>query len=261
MNAKQIALIKKDVRSIVSNKQTLAVMLIVPLVLTIVMPSIYIIGAALEPESISEFQVLLDMLPATDSNSDNSQFLWLLLNKLMPIFFLIIPIMSSSVMAASSFVGEKEKHTLETLLYSPLSLRQLFHAKILAGFSVGMAVSCISFVAMMLVIELEASFMIGSFVTPDIGWLVIMLLIAPAISLAGIAITVRSSAKARTVEEAQQRAVFLVFPLLALIIGQFSGVLLIGPWLMLGLGVILAALDVLLMRKASASFTYENMLI
>lgn len=261
MNANQIALIKKDIRSIVSNKQTLAVMLIVPIVLTIVLPSIYIIGAALEPESISEFQVLLDMLPVTDGNSDNSQFLWLLLNKLMPIFFLIIPIMSSSVMAASSFVGEKEKHTLETLLYSPLSLKQLFHAKILAGFSVGMAVSYISFAAMMLLIELEAFFMIDSFVIPDIGWLVIMLLIAPAISLAGIAITVRSSAKARTVEEAQQRAVFLVFPLIALIIGQFSGILLIGPWLMLGLGVILAALDVLLMRKASASFTYENMLI
>ena len=47
----------------------------------------------------------------------------------------------SSVIAASSFAGEKEKHTLETLLYSPLSLRQLFQSKILAGFSVGMMVS------------------------------------------------------------------------------------------------------------------------
>lgn len=41
---------------------------------------------------------------------------------------LMIPVMASSVMAASSFVGEKEKHTLETLLYSPLSLKQLFQS-------------------------------------------------------------------------------------------------------------------------------------
>lgn len=83
MNVKQFALIKKDIRSITSNKQVLMVR-------------------------------------------------------------------ASSVMAASSFVGEKEKHTLETLLYSPLSLKQLFQSKILAGFLVGMMVSYISFAAMML---------------------------------------------------------------------------------------------------------------
>lgn len=66
---------------------------------------------------------------------------------------MIIPIMASSVMAASSFVGEKEKHTLETLLYSPLSLGRLFQSKILAGFSVGMMISYSSFAAMLLVME------------------------------------------------------------------------------------------------------------
>ena len=35
------------------------------------------------------------------------------------------------------------------------------------------------------------------------SWLAIMLLIAPAISLVAIAVTVRSSAKAQTIEEAQ----------------------------------------------------------
>ena len=74
--------------------------------------------------------------------------LGLVLNKIMPAFFLLIPVMASSVMAANSFVGEKEKHTLETLLYSPLSLKQLFQSQMLAGFSVGMLVSYISFAAM-----------------------------------------------------------------------------------------------------------------
>lgn len=117
---------------------------------------------------------------------------------------MIIPIMASSVMAASSFVGEKEKHTLETLLYSPLSLGQLFQSKILAGFSVGMMISFSSFAAMLLVMELESFFLTGNLLLPAASWLVIMLLIAPAISLIAIAVTVRSSAKAQTIEEAQQ---------------------------------------------------------
>ena len=235
-------------------------MLVVPIVLAIVLPSIFVIAVVLAPEKISDFQVLLDMLPITAGTNEQQLVLGLLLNKIMPVFFLMIPIMASSVMAASSFVGEKEKRTLETFLYSPLSLKRLFQAKILAGFVVGMAVSYIAFVAMILVIEGEMLILTGGSVLPDGSWLIIMLLIAPAISLAGIAITVRGSAKAQTFEEAQQSAVFLIFPLLALIIGQFGGILLINSWLLLGLGIVLVVLDVLLMRGAAGRFTYENLL-
>lgn len=95
---------------------------------------------------------------------------------------------------------------------------------------------------------------------PDISWLIVMLLIAPAISLVAIALTVRGSAKAQTVEEAQQRAVFLIFPILALIIGQFTGVILVNSWLLLVVGIVLALLAFLLMRGAAGKFTYEKLL-
>ena len=71
-----------------------------------------------------------------------------------------------------------------------------------------------------------------------------MLFIAPAISLVAIAVTVRGSAKAQTIEEAQQRAVFLIFPIIALVIGQFTGVILVNSWLLLGLGIVFASLAV-----------------
>ena len=237
------------------------VMLMVPLALTIVLPSIIVFVTVLVPESTSDFERLLAMLPEAAGEYDHKQMiLGLVLNKIMPAFFLLIPVMASSVMAASSFVGEKEKHTLETLLYSPLSLKQLFQSKILAGFSVGMMVSYISFVAMMLVLETEMYILTGNMLLPDISWLIILLFIAPAVSLVAIAVTVRGSAKAQTIEEAQQRAVFLIFPILALVIEQFTGVILVNPGLLLGLGIILAVIDVLLMKGAAGKFTYEKLL-
>lgn len=261
MNAQQFALIKKDIRSIISNKQVLMVMLMVPLALSIVLPSIIVFVTVLVPNSVSDFQKLLEMLPVPAGEYNQEQMvLGLVLNKIMPAFFLIIPVMASSVMAASSFVGEKEKHTLETLLYSPLSIKQLFQSKILAGFSVGMMVSYISFAVMMLVLEIEMLFLTGNVLMPDISWIIIMLFIAPAVSIVAIAVTVRGSAKAQTMEEAQQRAVFLIFPILALVIGQFTGVIMVNSGLLLGLGIILAVLDVLLMRGASRRFTYEKLL-
>lgn len=259
MNAKQLVLIKKDIRSITANKRLLTAMLVVPIAMTIVLPSVFVFGIVLSPETISDFQVLLDMLPDTAEGNEQQLILGLLLNKIMPIFFLMIPIMSSSVMAAGSFVGEKEKHTLETLLYSPLSLKQLFQAKILAGLFVGMAISYISFAVMLLVVEAEVILLTGGGILPDANWLIVMLLLAPSISLAGIAITVRGSAKAQSIEEAQQRAVFLVFPILALIIGQFGGILLINAWLLLVFGIALVIADVLLMRGVASKFTYENL--
>ncbi len=261
MNVRQLAVTKKDIRSVTLNKQVFAVLLIVPLALTIVLPSIFVLVTAFAPDAASDFQKILDMLPADNgARSQQQRIFGLILNNIMPVFFLMIPIMASSVMAASSFVCEKEKHTLETLLYSPLSLKQMFQAKILAGFSVGMMVSYISFAAMMLVLELEVFLLTGKAILPYSSWLAIMLLIAPAISIIAIAVTVRSSAKAQTIEEAQQRAVFLVFPILALLIGQFTGILLISAGLLWGVGAVLAALDVLLMRGAAGSFTYEKLL-
>ena len=261
MNVRQLAVTKKDIRGVTLNKQVFAVLLIVPLALVIVLPSIFVLVTAFAPDAASDFQKILDMLPADNgARSQQQRIFGLILNNIMPVFFLMIPIMASSVMAASSFVGEKEKHTLETLLYSPLSLKQMFQAKILAGFSVGMMVSYISFAAMMLVLELEVFLLTGEAILPSSSWLAIMLLIAPAISLIAIAVTVRSSAKAQTIEEAQQRAVFLVFPILALLIGQFTGILLISAGLLWGVGAVLAALDVLLMRGAAGSFTYEKLL-
>ena len=261
MNVRQLAVMTKDIRGVTLNKQVFAVLLIVPLALVIVLPSIFVLVTAFAPDAASDFQKILDMLPADNgAHSQQQRIFGLILNNIMPVFFLMIPIMASSVMAASSFVGEKEKHTLETLLYSPLSLKQMFQAKILAGFSVGMMVSYISFAAMMLVLELEVFLLTGEAILPSSSWLAIMLLIAPAISLIAIAVTVRSSAKAQTIEEAQQRAVFLVFPILALLIGQFTGILLISAGLLWGVGAVLAALDVLLMRGAAGSFTYEKLL-
>ena len=137
-------------------------------------------------------------------------------------------------MAASSFVGEKERHTLETLLYCPMTLRQIFRAKVLAAFLLSMAVSLASFLVMCLVLEIEALALLGTLLLPGVNWLMMLFLLAPAVSMVAVTLIVRGSAKAKSVEESQQRAVFLVIPVVLLIVGQFTGVMLLSPWILLG---------------------------
>lgn len=261
INSMQIALIKKDLRSIVFNKRLFSVLLIVPLVLTIVIPSIFILAVHFAPDDLNDFQKMMDLLPISQRSDDMIQTLTnLIINNVMPIFFMIIPIMAASVMAASSFIGEKEKRTLETLLYCPLSLRQIFLSKILASFLLSMIVTFISFFAMLIVVEIELLLTSGNMLLPGFSWIVTMLLVSPAISLMAITLIVSGSAKAQTMEESQQRAVFLIMPILLMILGQFTGIVLINAWFLLVVGVIFAVLAILFTKSTINKFNYEKLL-
>lgn len=260
MNQAMAAIIKKDFRGIVSNRRFFTELLIVPFILTIVLPAISMAAIHFAPDDPDVLK-LLEMLPeGIGGNSLEMTVAGLIFNYILPVFFLMIPIMTASIMAASSFVGEKEKHTLETLLYCPLSVKQIFQAKVLASFLLSMMVSLISFAAMVIVLELEVFFLMGNLLAPAVNWLVILLLLSPAVSLIAVTLIVRGSARARSVEESQQSAVFLIIPLILLAVGQFTGIMLLSVWILLGLSVLCALFAWILLQKAVGRFTYEILL-
>ena len=261
LNSMQMALIKKDIRGVTANRNMFMALLVVPLIMAVVLPSVFMLMIAFTPLDSPDFQELLVILPESMLGADlRGSLIRLILNNIVPVFFLMIPIMAASVMAGSSFVGEKEKRTLETLLYCPLSLRQIFNAKILASFLLSQFVALASFAAMMLVVQTELWFITGSLMLPGLNWPILLLIVSPSLSVISITLIVRGSAKAKTVEESQQRSVFLVMPILLLAIGQFTGIMLLGEWLLLGIGVLCAALGLILLRSSSARFHYEQLL-
>lgn len=261
INTMQMALIKKDIRAVTANKNLFLALLIVPLMMAVILPSIFVLVLGLAPMESADFQEMMALLPEGLLGPDTRvSFIQLMLNNIVPVFFLLIPIMAATVVAASSFVGEKEKRTLETLLYCPLSLRQIFYAKILASFALSQFVSLLSFAAMTLVVQTEIWFLTGGLMLPGLNWLVLLLLVSPAISLVAITLIVRGSAKAKTMEESQQRSVFLILPVLLLAVGQFTGLMALSVWLLLGVGVLCAAMGILLLRRSSANFHYERLL-
>ena len=183
MNRAMYAVMKKDFRGIISNRRLFLELLIVPMILTIVLPSIFVVAIHFAPDD-PDILKMLELLPqGSRTGGVEMAVTGLILNYILPVFFLMIPIMTASIMAASSFVGEKEKHTLETLLYCPLSVKQIFQAKVLASFLFSMMVALISFAAMMIVLEMEAFFIMDRLIMPAAGWIVILCLLSPSISL------------------------------------------------------------------------------
>lgn len=261
MNRAISAIVKKDMREITANKQLLLMIVMVPLVLTLVVPTIFLLSAHFVPEQVDELQPLMRLLPEdVQSMGTEAIMVRLLMDNILPVFFLIIPIMAASVMAASSFVGEKEQNTLETLLYSPLTVRQLFHAKVLASFLFSMLISWISFLLMVLVLGAESFALTGVMLIPGISWLLVLVLLSPAVSLIAITMIVRGSAKAQNVMEAQQKAAFLILPVVFLIAGQFIGAMLINAWILAGLAVVLVLAAWILLKISLRKFSGEMLL-
>jgi len=123
-----------------------------------------------------------------------------------------------------------------------------------------MTVTFSSFIVMLIVVEIEVLLTTGSLFFPDISWIIVMMLVSPSVSLLAITLIVGGSAKSQTMEESQQRAVFLIIPLLVMIVGQFTGIIMINTWYLSGLGAIIAILAAILLRRSESKYTYEELL-
>jgi len=267
INKMQIAIIKKDILGITANKRMLTVLITVPLVMTVVLPLVFILMVLLSPVDSADMMQLMQLLEASypesnNLNNANIQYMLvdMLLNNVIPIFFILIPVMASSVMASSSFVGEKEKSTLETLLYCPLPLKKIFTAKILASLLLSMAVSIFSFIVMIIVTETIIFVLAGTLIMPNINWIIILLLVSPAAAIISINLIVRNSAKAQSSEEAQQSSLFLVLPVILLVVGQFTGIMMISVKLFLLIAAVLAVIAALTFKSSFGKFNYESLL-
>jgi ABC-type transport system involved in multi-copper enzyme maturation permease subunit len=267
INKMQTAIIKKDILSVTANKRMLTVLITVPLVMIVVLPLTFILIIILLPVDSPDILQLLQLLKSSypesnNLNNDNIKYILvdMVINNVIPVFFILIPVMASSVMASGSFVGEKEKSTLETLLYCPLSLKKIFNAKVLASFLLSMAVSFFSFIVMMFVTETVYFALTESLFTLNINWIIILLLVSPAAAIISINLIVRNSAKAQSSEEAQQSSLFLVLPVMLLVVGQFTGIMMISVKLFLLIAAVLAVIAALTFKSSFGKFNYEALL-
>jgi ABC-2 type transport system permease protein len=128
-------------------------------------------------------------------------------------FFTPLMLISSTI--AESFAGERERHTLETLLASRLPDRAILFGKLLVSILFGWGISLLLlFVSLMVVNLLDGNSGFRSYQV-DILWMDILgsLLVSGFVSGLGIVISLRSA----TVQAASQSIVVMIFlPLLLL---------------------------------------------
>jgi|ADKI01.1.fsa_nt_gi ABC-type Na+ efflux pump, permease component len=214
---------KKDWTEISRNWQVLIPVIVVPVFFSMVLPIIiYLFPVSIS--SLGPLQNLFNTLPdyakqrLLNFNPAQLAFYMVSVFFFAP-FFLVIPLIASSVIASDSFAGEKERKTIESLLATPISDSEMFLGKMFVSFSAAMFSTLSSFLVYTSVVDVLALGIFGRPILPDLSWIILILLLAPAVSLASVGLTVTISAKVKGFREAQQINAILIIPIL---IGIFS---------------------------------------
>jgi ABC-type Na+ efflux pump permease subunit len=168
--------------------------------------------------------------------------------------FLIVPLMVSSVVAADSFAGEKERKTLEALAYTPTTDRELLLAKMLGGWIPGVLVGLFGFLIYTICVDLVTWRVTGNIYLPNVFWLLMAFWVGPAAAGLGLGVTVLVSARVNTFQEAYQMGSLVVLPVVFLMIGQMSGLFLLNTAFVFAMGLVLWVINVLLFLAGAATF-------
>jgi ABC-type Na+ efflux pump permease subunit len=230
VRARKVLLVfRKDWREIRRNWQVMTPILIVPLLFTVAIPAAVILlpGLMNVPTSTTAFlELMVENLPGNIKSqllgmAEDQVMIFVMLLYFFAPFFLIIPVMASSVIASDSFAGEKErKTTVDLLTYE----------------------------------------MFGRLLLPNWEWVLLIFGLAPAVALAGIGLTVMISARVKGFREAQQISAVLVVPILVMLFAQASGVMIFGYVMVGALTLVFVLVDVLLFRLGVRVFQRDKIL-
>jgi ABC-2 type transport system permease protein len=263
MNTRAIrAIVRKDLQIALKNKAVIVPVIVVPLIMMILLPGLAIIlptqiGAA--DEMFEDMQVFMANMPPVMQQQiegmDGVQ-VWITLAVvyIFAPFFLIIPLMVSAVIGADSFAGEKERKTLEALLYTPATDTELFLAKVLSALTPAIVVSWGAFILYTLMANVAGWPAMGRVFFPTWSWIVLIVWVVPAAAGLGLSVMVLISSKVTTFQEANQLGGVVVIPILLLLFGQIGGVLYFSAPVVALIGLALWAVDIVLIRLGVKTF-------
>jgi ABC-type Na+ efflux pump permease subunit len=263
MNTRAMAaIVRKDLKVAMQNRGVVLPIIILPLVMFVILPWL----AAYAPSwagagnaSLNNMDEILTRMPdgllreLSGFKPDQQITVFILVYMLAPLF-LVLPLMVSSVIAADSFAGEKERKTLEALLYTPTTDRELFTAKLMGAWLAAIAVALAGFALYSVTVNAASWESIGRIFFPNWMWVALVFWVCPAVAGLGLVVMVFVSVRAQGFQDAYQIGGMVVLPVLLLVFGQISGVMYFSLGAVLLVGALIWLIDAVLLWLAGKRF-------
>ena len=261
-----LVLIRKEWRQALRDTSALVPVVLFPLLFSIILPgaAVGLIAHSASSETrIHGLEPFLDLVASVSGDGMGPQ--QLLVTAVVTYVFapliLIIPVIVATAGATAAFVGERERGTLEGLLYGPITVRELFLAKTLASVIPAVLLTWASFLGFSVVANAAAWPVLRGIVFPDATWTLAVLVLVPLIAFLVISVIVGVSNRAKSVQSAQGIAVFFILPLVGMIVSQIAGALLFDWRVVALLGGVLAVLCVIAYLLVARAVEHDEIVL
>ncbi len=260
------AIAEKDLAEVLKNRIAVSGAIVLSVIFAIGFPLLITqINMLAQGSSDQSFDEIATMIPADlqaqlAALSPEQLPIVLILGYLVAPLFLILPLMLSSMIAAEAFVGEKERKTLEALLYTPATDGELFLGKALAALLPGIVYTWVNFVIFSVVTNIAGFPVMGRIWFPTASWWGLMIFVVPGVALLGVAATVIISTRVKTFMEAYQVSGVLIILIMALLVAQATGLLFLSPLVAVIVGLVFFGIDACLIWIGIRMFSRSELI-
>lgn len=267
------ALVRKDLATISRNNGVRIPLVVAPIVILVILPTLLVTGGAFVAGQTSlpidqfagQTGTIADaddaaQQAATGISGPGRWAAFILVVFLAPLY-LLIPLIVSTVIAADSFAGERERGTLEPLLHTSTTDAELMVAKFLASFIPACVVAFVGFVVYSMVANVVAWPYIGRVFFPNRTWLLLAFWVAPALAALGLGVMTIVSSRVQSLQAAHQIGSLLVLPVILLLIAQITGAIFIDARFAVLLGGVIWIGAALLVRMAGRQLRRERLAV
>ena len=173
---------------------------------------------------------------------------------------IVVPLTISSAVGANSIVGERERGTGEYLAHSPLTVGEIYIAKLIASLIPGYLAGIVGFAMYSVVVNIIVGSQIGRWFFPTAGWLLLVLWVIPPFIAIALALILRLSAQVRSAASAHQASSLVTLPVILMSYAVASG-LLYSPVISAAVaGLIAWVVAILLLVSGTKSIKRERLL-
>jgi len=254
MNSNAVqAIVRKDMKVVIRNKAVSIPLILLPVIMLVGLPA----AAALMSKGgdMGEIQSMLAPMQSMLGGYDEAQGLVVyILVYMAAVLYLLLPLMVSLAGACDSFAGEKERKTMEALLYTPTTDWELLLGKLLSAWLPALGIAWGGFLLYSVMANLAAWPVMGRLFFPTTMWVVLALWVAPAVAGLGVGAMVLISSRAQTFQSAYSIGGLVVLPVLLPLVMMLSGALLFSGWVLVLVGLLFWAIDAALLWFGWRSF-------
>ncbi len=178
---------------------------------------------------------------------------------LIPMFWIVTVGLTATV-SADSFVGEKERGTLEPLLATPIRVGELLFGKMLTAVVLAVLGTWFGVAIFATLVWQSNTPYLPKFLLADPDWAIAILVIVPLCATMSGAISAIISTRASTYRSAYQLNGLVVLPIVAMLIPQTMLLYFMTPRALPILAIGFIMLDVLLVQAAMHVFDRERLI-